>query len=104
MTLIVSLRIPDGIVIAGDSLSTLMGQGQFETTIGVICPECNHQHEIQPKSPIFPVPGTTFSYAQKVFPFCGKFGVGTFGSGLLANKSIYFIMRLFQGKLEIKLL
>ncbi|MDE0085132.1 MAG: hypothetical protein OXU23_05435, partial [Candidatus Poribacteria bacterium] len=68
MTLIVSLRIPDGIVIAGDSLSTLMGQGQFETTIGVTCPACNHQHEIQPKFPIFPVPGATFSYAQKVFP------------------------------------
>ncbi len=100
MTLIVSLRIPDGIVIAGDSLSTLMGQGQFETTIGVTCPACNHQHEIQPKSPIFPVPGATFSYAQKVFPFCGKFGVGTFGLGLLANKSIYFIMRLFQQKLK----
>ena len=101
MTLIVSLRIPDGIVIAGDSLSTLMGQGQFETTIDVTCPACNHQHEIQPKSPTFPVPGTTFSYAQKVFPFCGKFGVGTFGTGLLANKSVHFIMRLLQGTLEI---
>ncbi len=100
MTLIVSLRIPDGIVIAGDSLSTLMGQGQFEATVGVICPICNHQHEIQSKSPIFPVPGTTFSYAQKVFPFCGKFGVGTFGMGLLANKSVHFTIRLLEQKLE----
>lgn len=100
MTLIVSLRIPDGIVIAGDSLSTLMGQGQFETTIGVTCPACNHQHEIQPKFPIFPVSGATFSYAQKVFPFCGTLGVGTFGTGLLANRSIYFTMRLLEQKLE----
>ena len=29
MTLIVSLRIPDGIVIAGDSLSTIVTQNQF---------------------------------------------------------------------------
>ena len=35
MTLIVSLRIPDGIVIAGDSLSTMVGQGQLEAAIGV---------------------------------------------------------------------
>ena len=102
MTLIVSLRIPDGIVIAGDSLSTLMKQGQFAAKIGVICPQCNHRHDIQPKSPTFPVPGTTFSYAQKVFPFCGDFGVGTFGVGLLANKSVPFVMRLFEQKLQEK--
>lgn len=100
MTLIVSLRVPDGAVIAGDSLSTLMGQGQFEATVGVTCPSCGHQHEIESKSPIFPVPGTTFSYAQKVFPFCGKFGVGTFGAGLIANKSVYFIIRLLEQQLE----
>ncbi len=100
MTLIVSLRIPDGIVIAADSLSTLMAGGQFETTFDVTCPSCNHQHEIQSKSPIFPLPGATFSYAQKVFPFLGKFGIGIFGAGLIANKSVYFIMRLLQQKLE----
>ena len=100
MTLIVSLRIPDGVVIAGDSLSTLMGQGQFEATVGVTCPSCQHQHEIESKSPIFPVPGTTFSYAQKVLPFCSKFGIGTFGTGLIANQSVYFIIRLLEQKLE----
>ena len=100
MTLIVSLRIPDGIVIAGDSLSTMTGQGQLEATTGVICPKCNHQHEIQQRLQIPSAPATTFSYAQKVFPFCGKFGVGTFGVGLLAGKSIYFAMRLFEQKLK----
>ena len=100
MTLIVSLRIPDGIVIAGDSLSTVVGQGQLEATTEVTCPECNHKHEIQQKLPMPPVPATTFSYAQKVFPFCGKFGVGTFGTGLLANKSVYFAMRLIEQRLK----
>ncbi len=100
MTLIVSLRIPDGIVIAGDSLSTMVGQGQLEAAIGVSCPACGHQHEIQGKLPMPPVAATTFSYAQKVFPFCGKFGVGTFGVGLLAGKSIYFAMRLIEQQLK----
>ena len=76
MTLIVSLRTPDGIVIAGDSLSTTVVENQL------------------------PVPAANFSYAQKVFPFCGKFGVGTFGNSFLANKSIYFAMRLFEQKLK----
>lgn len=100
MTLIVSLRIPDGIVIAGDSLSTMVGQGQLDAAIGVTCPDCGHQHEIQGKLPMPPIAATTFSYAQKVFPFCGKFGVGTFGTGLLAGKSIYFAMRLFEQQLK----
>ena len=39
MTLIVSLRIPDGIVIAGDSLTTLVGQ-QIEAQSDVVCPHC----------------------------------------------------------------
>ena len=100
MTLIVSLRIPDGIVIAGDSLSTMTRQDQLKAAISVTCPACDHQHEIQKELPMPPVPATTFSYAQKVFPFCGKFGVGTFGAGLLANKSVYFAMRLFEQKLK----
>ena len=99
MTLIVSLRIPDGIVIAGDSLSTVVGQGQLEAKIDVTCPECNHKHGIQQRLPMPPVSATTFSYAQKVFSFCGKFGIGTFGTGLLADKSIYFAMRLIEQRL-----
>ena len=64
------------------------------------CPACGHQHEIQGKLPMPPVAATTFSYAQKVFPFCGQFGVGTFGTGLLANKSVYFAMRLIEQRLK----
>lgn len=100
MTLIVSLRIPDGIVIAGDSLATVVGQGQLEATIDVTCPQCNHRHEIESRFPMPPISATTFSYAQKVFPFARRFGVGTFGSGLIEGKSIYFALRLFEQKLK----
>ena len=67
MTLIVSLRIPDGIVIAGDSLSTMTGQGQLEATTGVICPKCNHQHEIQQRLQIPSAPATTFFICSEGF-------------------------------------
>lgn len=76
MTLIVSLNIPDGIVIAGDSLSTIVTQNQ-------------------PSTPV-----ATFSYTQKVLPFRGKFGIGTFGSGLILGKSVYFAMRWLEQNLD----
>ena len=100
MTLIVSLRIPDGIVIAGDSLSTINRTGQLDININTVCPRCKHNHKIQQKMPIPNLPVSNFSYAQKVFPFYGKFGVGTFGASLLANQSIYFSMRLIEQRLK----
>ena len=76
MTLIVSVRTPDGVMVAGDSLLPLPRKDSS-------------------------VPQKTFPYGQKVFPFCGKFGIGAFGgAGLLENKSIYSIIRLFEQRLE----
>lgn len=76
MTLIVSVRTPDGIVVAGDSLLLLPRKDS-------------------------PVPQKTSQYGQKVFPFCGKFGIGSFsGAGLLENKSIHSTIRLFEQRLE----
>ena len=98
MTLIVSLRIPDGIVIAGDSLATMINQMELQGDIEIDCPECGHKHIIHPKLP-FATPATTFSFAQKVFPFMKKFGVGTFGLGMLTGKSIYFAIRQLEQKL-----
>ena len=75
MTLIVSVRTPDGIVIAGDSLSTMREENQAVTT---------------------------FPHAQKILPFFGKFGVGIFGTGQLPNKSVHVAIRLFEQDLKEK--
>ena len=100
MTLIVSVRTPDGVVIASDGLLPLVGQGSLEAPVDVTSPEGNHKQKIQQPS-VFPLPQKTFLYAQKIFPFCGKFGIGAFGAaGLLENKSIYSIIRLFEQKLK----
>src|SRR6185436_14635353 len=94
MTLIVSLRIPDGIVIAGDSLATMMSQMNLVGEVNVKCPQCEHEHTVGPV-PVgqLTVPSTTYSYAQKVFSLFGKYGVGTYGAGQLSGKTIYFAMR-----------
>lgn len=96
MTLIVSLRIPDGIVIAGDSLATMMGQIQVQTEVQVKCPECGQEHATTVDVPAPFVPSTTFSFAQKLSPFLKKYGVGSFGTGMLMGKSIYYILREFE--------
>src|ERR687892_711229 len=83
MTLIVSLRIPDGIVLAGDSLSTLMSGTEVQGDIDIVCPQCGHQHVQTAKLQVAALPATTLAYAQKIFPFLGEFGVGTSGAGQL---------------------
>lgn len=99
MTLIVSLRTVDGIVIAGDSLSTVMAQVQFKAEIDVKCPSCGHEHRIDPIAGGGQIPSATFSFAQKVFPFLKRYGVGTYGSGQIADKTMYFAARELEASL-----
>jgi hypothetical protein len=100
VTLIVSLRTLDGIVIAGDSLATMMSTMAIQADINATCPQCQHEFKTKAKIPNIAMPSTTLSYAQKVFPFLGKFGVGTFGLGQLVGKTMYFAMREFEKQLE----
>ncbi len=100
MTLIVSLRTLDGIVIAGDSLSTVMAGLQLEAEIQVSCPNCMHQHTIKERTTGGQIPSSTFSFAQKVFPFMENYGIGTFGAGSLGGKTMYFAIRELERKLK----
>lgn len=99
MTLLVSLRIPDGIVIAGDSLSTMMNQMEMQADFEVTCPNCGHVQTQKETIPLPPTPVSTLSYAQKVFPFLKDYGVGAYGNGMVLGKSIYFVMRQFEQQL-----
>ncbi len=76
MSLIVSVRTPDGIVIASDSLLSAIA------------------NEKGRESPI------TFSNTQKILPFYEKYAVGIVGAGLIANKSVFSVIRLFEQKLK----
>lgn len=100
MSLIVSLRTPDGVVIAGDSLSTMRNNLSVRADVDVQCPSCGQQHtqNIDLNPP--PIPTTTFSYAQKIFPFMDDFAVGTFGAGQLAGKTMYFAVRELEQELR----
>jgi len=100
MTLIVSLRIPDGIVLAGDSLSTLMRGNEVQGDIPVTCPNCNHSHVTTAKLQGAVLPATSLSFAQKIFPFLEEFGVGTAGAAQLLSKTVYFAMRELEQEVK----
>ena len=96
VTLVVSLIIPDGIVLAGDSLATIETLNTLQGQVDVTCPNCQHQHTAPAVIQGSMIPATSFPYAQKIFPFMQRYGIGTAGAGQLNSKSIYFIMRQLE--------
>jgi hypothetical protein len=80
MTLVVSLRVPDGVVLAADSLQT------SQVRLGINIPAPKGQ---QIPMPSIMMPTSTSSYAQKLFSFRQKFGVATFGSAIINQRTIY---------------
>lgn len=95
MTLIVSVISADGIVLAGDSLASLLGQVNVSQSNEITCPKCEHTHVFQSNF-LGNVRKSTYSYTEKVFPFLGKYGIGVFGSGLIGNFSVNFLIRSFE--------
>jgi len=98
MTLVVSVRVPDGIVIAADSLATLSATAQVSAKAQVTCPECGHTHETDVRVPVPMNMGivSTFPNAQKVLPLFASYGVGTFGTSLIAGRTVFSIVREFE--------
>lgn len=90
MTLNVSLRVPDGIVLASDSLATLSALITQQINAETKCQKCGERVEIRGiKAPPVTVPSSTWPFAQKLFPILGQFGLATHGSGFVNGRSIY---------------
>ena len=90
MTLNVSLRVPDGIVLASDSLATVMQLINQKMNVSATCQSCGARVEIKDvQTPPLPVPSSTWPYAQKMFPLQGRFGLATYGSAFVNSRSIY---------------
>jgi len=103
MTLIVSVRTAEGIVIAGDSISTITQSQQWLSDLSATCPHCHQEYTIPGvtiESP--PLPSSTFPYTQKILPFLDKYGVGTYGYGQLDGKTIYFTLRELEATLRLE--
>lgn len=105
MTLVVSLRVPDGVVLAADSLQTTKGTivpGVKDLKVKV--PGTDKEISLGDlKFPPISIPTSTSSYAQKLFPFKTKFGVATFGSGIINNRTIYNHIKNLESSIDIEI-
>jgi hypothetical protein len=123
MTLVVSLRVLDGVILAADSLSTLSSQVRLKDDQEVDCkacgsrvmvsdiydgarsikkcPACEEAIEVPIAKPLpFTTPSSTLSYAQKVFPFLDVYGVAVFGASAVNQKTVYNHLKGFEQKLR----
>lgn len=104
MTLCVSLRVPDGVVAAVDSLSTTMATLKIQADVRGECPSCNKEIALHDVGlPDLRQPTSTSETALKMRPLFGRFAVTHFGSQFVHGKSVYrqlrdFELRRSQGK------
>ena len=99
MTLIVSVISADGIVIAGDSLSSLNRHINMNKPAAVKCRECGHEDTVRVNFQ-GNIGQATYSHTEKVFSFLENFGIGVFGSGLIGSHSVNFLIRSFEHSLK----
>lgn len=102
MTLVTSLRIPDGIVLAADSLQTIQGQIQPELkNYKATAPKSKESFNIPLiKMQSISVPTSTTSFGQKLFPFKEKYGIATFGNNIINERTIYNHIKVLENSIE----
>lgn len=100
MTLIVSVKIPDGLVLAGDSLATVMGGLEGRLNFETDCPHCRKKVKGQVQIPSLNLPATSFSFARKILQFHTRFGIGAYGAGQVGGRTIYYALRELEKETE----
>lgn len=96
MSLTITLRVPDGIIIAADSLVTIQTQSVPREDF-ISCPTCKSRipHSLVAPPPAIPV--SVSPHGQKLFCLKSKnIGVATFGVGFLAGRTIESQLREFE--------
>ena len=101
MSLVVSLRVPDGIVVAADSLSTAQNLVQIKLE------PINKNPDAIPGStlnvPPISIPFSASSFTQKLIPLSDGVAISSYGQGIINNKSTYYHLRQFEKTLEAEL-
>jgi hypothetical protein len=97
MSLVVSLRIADGIVIAADSLSTMSSTLGIKGDLQATCPHCNESFDIKELAlPPIAIPASTMSFTEKLTPFHNRYAVGSVGMGILGHKTLAYHVRKLE--------
>jgi hypothetical protein len=97
MTINVSIRVPDGVVIGADSLATSLVPLKAQVQLGSIrCEKCKHEMQggaVQ--MPPIGVPGSSTPLASKLF-YVGNYGVTFFGTSSLNGRSLFNHVMMFR--------
>lgn len=96
MTLIVSVRTADGIVLAGDSLATFSLPRDLPGNVTTTCTNCGSAVSAPGTLVGASVSSTTLPYAQKIAPLWGTFGVGTYGMAQIQGMTVSLAVRRFE--------
>lgn len=99
MTLVLSLRTGDGIVLAADSLTTVNASREIDAEAPVACPGCQARFLAVVRGPAVDLPVATLPTAEKILPFMGRYGVAYYNVGRLAGGAFPLAM----GRLEARL-
>jgi len=98
MTLVVTTRVPDGIVVAADSLATLPMTMEGTAKGPTVCPHCGQQHEVEIPVKLPTITGTlaTLPYALKVIPMYKRYALAAFGASIIGTRTIFSLVREFE--------
>lgn len=96
MSIIASIRIPNYIVIAGDSVLTLMKHEEFNYEYEAVCPACDHKYTIHDRLKLNPVPASNFYNVNKIIPFLNRFGIGISHTNILGNIPAHSLIQKFE--------
>lgn len=98
MSLVVSLRVPDGIVVCADSLSTARTNVQMVLEdLQIKCPECGSSIEKDRlKLPAVPIPFSASSFTQKLVPLFEQYSIASCGLGIIYGRSAMYHLRLLE--------
>ena len=101
MTLLVSVRVPDGIIVGADSLATISVSRQEKAVRKITCPECGHEHDVEVKFQL-PSGGSTLPYALKLIPMFERVAVATTGSYIIGAKTTFSLLAEFEAEHQFK--
>lgn len=102
MTLTISVRVPDGIVLAADSLVSIMATITPTGEFGAKCPKCKEDIKISDlKLPPIGMPAGSSSFGRKLFNIKKRnIGVAVYGTPSLNGRTVESHIREFE-KLKV---
>lgn len=87
MTITLSIRVPDGIVLAADSLTMIQAQAVPREEL-IRCPSCGNRIPQAALVPSPPIPLSASLYGEKIFKLTDKVGLLSFGVNFIKGRTM----------------